>query len=77
MYSKSQLCEKIIALYPDIDQCCIDVDCKYEKTNKYWVVFLKKGDQLVKHFLPAEDADSCMGGEQCVGLGLEIAQFRD
>jgi hypothetical protein len=77
MYSKIQLCDKIKALYPDIGQCCIDVDAEYDRSNNYWVVFLKKGEQLIKHFLPAKDADSCMDGKQCVGLGLEIAQFRD
>ena len=77
MYSKIQLCDKIKTLYPDIGQCCIDVDAEHDKSSNYWVVFLKKGEKLVKHFLPAKDADMCMDGKQCVGLGIDIAQFRD
>lgn len=75
MYDKKQLCEKILQLYPDIGQCGIDMDVQYDKAQKSWVVYLKKGHQTVKHFLPGEDADLCMDGKQCVSLGLEIAQF--
>ena len=76
MYDKTQLCEKITALYPDIGQCCIDLEVEFDKTQKFWIVYLKKGERLIKHYLPVEDADSCMQGKQCVGLGIDIAQFR-
>lgn len=76
MYNKNQLCEKITTLFPDIGQCCIDINAEYDKSQKYWIVYLKKGDRLIKHFLPAKDADACLQGKQCVGLGIDIAQFR-
>ena len=76
MYNEAQLCKKIKDLYPDISQCCIDIDAEYDNEKKYWIVYLKKGERLVKHFLPIEDADSCMEGKHCIGLGIDIAQFR-
>lgn len=31
----------------------------------------------IKTHLETEDADMCMNGKQCVGLGIQVAQFRD
>ncbi len=77
MYDKNELCEKIRTLYPDIGECSIDLNVEYDDEQKSWVVYLKKGNRNVKHFLPDDDADSCMAGKQCVSLGLEVAQFKD
>ena len=76
MYDKAELCEKIRELYPDIGECSLDLDVEFDDNEKSWVVHLKKGDFKLKHFLPDTDADACMLGKQCVGLGIEIAQFR-
>lgn len=74
---KAQLCEKIRSIYPDIGECGIDIDVDYDDELKSTVVYLRKGDKTVKHYLPDEDADACLAGKQCVALGLEIAQLRD
>lgn len=77
MITKEQLCEKIERIYPSIGDCGIDLAADYDDKEKSWVVYLKQGNRTVKHFLPEEDVDACMDEKQCVGLGLEIAQFRD
>lgn len=77
MYDKSNLCEKIRSIYPNIGECGIDLNVEYDEEQKSWVVYLKKGGRKVKHFLQEEDLDKCMEGKQCVSLGLEIAQFKD
>jgi hypothetical protein len=76
MIDKSELCKKIIALYPDIGQCGIDVNVEFDKEQKAWVVNLKKDKHELKTFLEEGDADKCMLGEQCVSLGIEIAQLK-
>jgi hypothetical protein len=76
MISKEKLCEKIRELYPDIGECGIDIDVDYDEDQKKWVVDLKKENQELKTFLEDGDADKCMIGEQCVSLGIEIAQLR-
>ena len=76
MYDKSELCEKIRTLYPDIGACDIDLNVDYDEVQQAWVVHMHKGFKKVKHFLPDEDADACMEGKQCVSLGIEIAQFK-
>lgn len=76
MISKEKLCEKIRELYPDIGECGIDIDVDYDEEQNKWVVDLKKENQELKTFLEDGDADKCMIGQQCVSLGIEIAQLR-
>jgi hypothetical protein len=76
MIDRKELCEKVRELYPDIGECGIDVDAEYDGREKAWVVQLKKGDRKLKTFLEEGDAEKCMLGQKCVGLGIEIAQLR-
>jgi hypothetical protein len=76
MYDKAELCEKIRTIYPDIGECGIDIDVDYDQDQKSWVVYLKKDKHELKTFLDDSDAERCLLGEKCVGLGIEIAQLR-
>ena len=76
MIDQKALCEKIRQLYPDIGECGIDVDVEYDRAEKSWVVHLKKDHQSLKAYLEDGDAEKCMLGQKCVGLGIEIAQLR-
>jgi uncharacterized protein (UPF0335 family) len=77
MYDKAEICDKIKSIYPDIGECGIDVKVDYDKDQDSLVVYLRKDNKEVKHYLPNEDADACLLGQQCVALGVEIAQLRD
>jgi len=76
MIERRALCEKIRQLYPDIGECGMDVDVEYDPSERAWVVHLKKDGQRLKTFLEDGDAEKCMLGQKCVGLGIEIAQLR-
>jgi hypothetical protein len=76
MIDRKTLCEKIRQLYPDIGACGIDVDVEYDQRENNWVVHLKKDSRKLKTFLEEGDAEKCMLGQKCVGLGIEIAQLR-
>ena len=76
MYSKEALCEKIVALYPEIGKCGIDIAVEYDPKEKVWLVDLKKGIHELKHHLEIPDADTCMENKQCVALGLDIDQLK-
>jgi hypothetical protein len=77
MISKAELCDKIREIYPDIGECGIDVDVDYDSAQERWVVDLKKGNHELKTFLEEGDAEMCLTGKQCIGLGIEISQLRD
>ncbi|MCU0559388.1 MAG: hypothetical protein MUD16_04265 [Desulfobacterales bacterium] len=76
MIDKKTLCDKIRQIYPDIGECGIDVDVDFDRQQNSWVVHLKKGATRLKTFLEEGDAEKCMLGQKCVGLGIEIAQLR-
>ena len=76
MHNKIELCKKIKSIYPDIGECGIDVTVDYDEAKKAWIVDLKKGGHELKTHLETEDADVCMAGKQCIGLGFQIAQLR-
>lgn len=77
MVSKHELCEKIREIYPDIGECGINVDVEFDQDHDRWVIDLKKDAQQLKTYLEEGDAEMCLSGKQCVGLGIEIAQLRD
>jgi len=76
MIDKNQICHKIREIYPDIGACGIDVKVDYDKRENRWVVDLKKDRHELKTYLEPGDAESCLLGMQCIGLGIEIAQLR-
>ncbi len=77
MYNKNQICKKIGSVSPDIGECGIDINVEYSADNNAWVVHLKKENLKLKTYLEPEDANICMDGKQCIGLGLQIAQLKD
>lgn len=77
MIDKKLICEKIKSLYPDIGVCGIDINVDYDESQKRWVVDLKKDHHELKTFLEPGDAELCLEGKQCIGLGIDIAQLRD
>lgn len=76
MFNKNELCDKIKSIYPDIGECGIDIDVDFDQSKDTWVVHLKKWTHSLNHFLVAPYADRCMVGQQCIALGLELAQLR-
>ena len=77
MIEKAALCEKIRELYPDVGECGIDLKAEFDAAQERWVVYLKKDNHELKTFLDEGDAELCLTGKQCVGLGIEIAQLKD
>ena len=76
-YDNQELCAKIKDVFPDIGECGIDIDVMYDDDKKAYIVNLKKGQRKIKTHLETEDADTCMLGKQCIGLGIQIAQFKE
>ena len=76
MIDPKELCEKIRKIYPDVGECGIDVGAEYDEAQKAWVVHLKRGEKRLKTFLEDGDAEKCLLGQKCVGLGIEIAQLK-
>jgi hypothetical protein len=76
MINKEILCDKIRQVFPDIGACGIDLKVEYDTEKAAWAVDLEKDGRRLKTYLESEDADTCMAGKPCVGLGFQIAQLR-
>ena len=63
MIEKNKLCQKIQELYPEVDQCGIDLTVDFDKRQKAWVVHLKKDKHELKHFLENQEADFSIKGK--------------
>jgi hypothetical protein len=74
-YTKVALKDKIMEMYPEIDQHGISVGIDFsEEKNAYILKFKKNHHELTTH-LEKKDADECMDGIKCVYLGIQVAQF--
>lgn len=76
MIDRHELCEKIRSLHPEAGECGVDVDVEYDEQEQSLVVYLRKNERRIKHYLSEEDAAACLDNQRCVALGLELAQYR-
>ena len=75
MYGKTELCEKIHEIYPEIGECDKDLNVAWDSEKNIWEVNFKRDGHRIKHNLEDEDASPCMEGNQCIGIGMEFEQF--
>ena len=75
--NKTELCQKIREIYPDIGACGIVLDVVFDVKNDRWRVGLKRDQKELKTYLEHGDAELCMAGKQCLSLGIEITQLKD
>ncbi|MFH2012003.1 MAG: hypothetical protein ABIJ37_04745 [Pseudomonadota bacterium] len=75
MLDHKTLCNKIKIIYPEIGECGIDVDVKYDENKKAWIVDLKKDQHHLTTHLDPQDADACILGKECTHLGIQVSQL--
>jgi hypothetical protein len=75
MYDKTELCNKIHEIYPEIGDCAIDLNVEWDREKNVWQVNFEKDGHRMMHYLEDVDAAQCMQGKQCIGLGIEFGQF--
>lgn len=74
-YTKVALEDKILDMYPEVQEHGISVSLDFNgEKNAYVVKFRKDSHELTTH-LEKKDADECMDGVKCVHLGVQIGQF--
>lgn len=66
---------KLREIHPEIDKYTLEVSTTFDTDKKAWLVtFAKDGHTLNTH-LEENDVASCMNGEQCVYIGVQLGQF--
>jgi len=74
-YTKEDLRRKLLEMYPEIKAFGLSLSLEFDEGKDAWVVSLEKGAHRRHAFLDKKDADSCIGGNLCVYLGMLIAQY--
>ena len=74
-YTKEDLTKKLLEMYPEIKAFGLSLSLEFDKGKDAWVVSFEKGSHRRHAFLDKKDADSCIGGNACIYLGMLIAQY--
>jgi hypothetical protein len=74
-YTKEDLKTKLLEMYPEIQTFGLSLSLELDKGKDAWVVSFEKGGHRRHAFLDRKDADSCIGGNVCVYLGVLITQY--
>ena len=75
MYTNEQICRKVNEIFPGIGECGKELDVHYIKDLKVWEIGFEKDGNNVRTYLDPDDAESCLGRNECIGLGVKIGQF--
>jgi len=75
--NKSEICQKIREIYPNIGACGVDLDVAYDIKNGRWRVGLKRNQKELNTYLEPGDAELCLDKKQCLNLAIEITQLKD
>lgn len=74
-HSNGALRDKIMEMYPEIENHDISVSLDYDAQKIAYIVRFKKGAHELTTHLEKKDADECMNGIKCVYLGVQVGQF--
>jgi len=71
------LCQKIRSIYPELGDCGGNVEVAYDEAKSSWTVDLTRGDVKLSTYLEPEDVTTCVEGERCVPLAVQVQQLVD
>ncbi len=75
--SSSELRNKILALYPEIEKFDMELVTEFSDEKGSWIITLvKNGETLFTH-LENDDALECIEGQKCFYLENQIMGFMD
>jgi|GEM_PF-264607 hypothetical protein len=76
-YTIEGLKDMIYELHPEIVQHALNLSVIFDEAKNAYVLKFSRGGRVLNTYLDKQDADECMGGEKCIHLGVQIAQFLD
>jgi hypothetical protein len=74
-YTQVALGDKLYEMYPELMKHKIAIRLSMDEERNAWVVTFEKGGKNRHAFLDKDDADACMDGQQCIYLGMLVAQY--
>ncbi|HEY6000034.1 MAG TPA: hypothetical protein VI078_12160 [bacterium] len=74
-YTIVALKDKILEMYPELDQHGVTVGLVFDAAKDAYVVKMERDHHVLTTHLERTDADDCMNGIKCVSLGIQVEQF--
>ena len=71
-YTQVALEDKIMDMYPEIQQAGMVPRLSFDSSKNAWVVNLVKGKKSATVFLDKKDADQCMDNTYCEAFKTEL-----
>ena len=76
-YTIEGLKDMIYELHPEIVQHAMNLSGSFDEAKNAYVLKFSRSGRELNTYLDKQDADECMGGNKCIHLGVQIAQFLD
>lgn len=76
MTTKEELCKKIERVFPSAGVCGVDFDVEYDGNAHAWTMELHHKDHHLRTFIETDEATSCLEGNSCIPLGMQVAQLK-
>ena len=74
-YTQVALEDKLLELYPELEEHKIGLNLSFDEERNAWVVRFRRDGHSRYAFLDKQDADNCMDGQQCIYLGVLVEQY--
>lgn len=74
-YTVVGLKDKILEMFPKLRQHGVVPSLIFDPEKNAYILKLQKGAHELTTHLEKKDADDCMGGRECIYLGVQVGQF--
>lgn len=67
--------DKLMEMYPEMNEHGISLMVDFSKEKKAYVVKLKKDQHELSTHIEKKEAEECMDGLKCIHLDIQVRQF--
>ncbi len=76
MQVKAQdLQQKILALFPEIEQYGLNMDLEFDPQQDAWLLTVSKGQDTLSTHLEEQDVEACLTGKECYHVAVQLGRF--
>lgn len=70
-----ELKQKILALFPEIEQYGLDMTLEFDPEQDAWLLTVSKGQDTLSTHLEEQDVEACLTGKECYHVAVQLGRF--
>ena len=70
-----ELKQKVLSLFPEIEQYSLNMDLKYDADQEAWLLTVSKGQETLATHLEEQDVEACISGKECYHVAVQLGRF--